>query len=162
MAETIYNDTFEYQPHRNIRRTPSVCHLQVARRGDDSLIIATELADNPGMSITNSSERLASLVVQQFGLNPAHMTFIEHYNEESYYGQSLRRDPDHYSEVSYTWEGNEAKHPQWKPLSFEAFVEVGIAFDVLLDPQDIDRPADLELAMDYDSEVRNSFLEEER
>jgi len=44
------------------------CHLQVYRDGDAAVVVATELEDNPGPSITNSYEHLATGVWQRLGL----------------------------------------------------------------------------------------------
>jgi hypothetical protein len=60
------------------------CHLQVYRDGDIAVVVATELEDNPGASITNSFEYLATGVWQKLGVTFEQTTWIEHYCSESY------------------------------------------------------------------------------
>lgn len=123
--ETLYNAEFTYQPHIYPKgRNVTICHLEVLKQGDTALVVATELHSNPGMSITNSSEKLATEVVNHFKLDPAKTTFVEHYNDEISYGSSVwyrRNNPDHYSTVTYTWENGVAKRPQWTSITEGAF-----------------------------------------
>lgn len=118
--EHLFNGNFEYAPHTMRSRNHSVCHLEVLKQGEAALVIATELSDNPGMSITNSSEQLATAVVNKFKLNPEKMVLIERYNDEISYGVSTglalphNRDTKHdnYSRATYTW-GYEVYHETW-------------------------------------------------
>lgn len=137
-AKTIYHGTFEYQPHQNTLRNPTICNLEVLRHNSTSLVIATELASNPGMSITNSSERLAMAVVERLSLDPATMTMVEHYGDVSYNGTTAvplwgKHDIDHYSIVTYTWHQDRiaehfilhrASKPQWQPMTAGELVQL--------------------------------------
>lgn len=58
-----------------------------------------------GTSVTNMSENIASKVVNEFNLDPSMCKFYERYPHE---------DPV-FDEISYTWLGNYAKYPSWKP-----------------------------------------------
>jgi hypothetical protein len=51
------------------------------------VVIATELPDNPGMSITNAAERIAGEVIS-FHRLPAPLVWIEHYEDGA---RGLRR-----------------------------------------------------------------------
>ncbi|HMA33485.1 MAG TPA: hypothetical protein VKY74_03310 [Chloroflexia bacterium] len=56
----------------------SRCHLRVYRAGPRVVVIATEIEDNAGTSVTNVAERLAYDIWQRAG-RPAEFAWIEHY-----------------------------------------------------------------------------------
>jgi hypothetical protein len=128
----LWNDPFSYNPHRFPEgRNESTCHLFVIKDAEKALVIATELKENPGMSVTNSSEALATLCAAQFTLDPERTTFIEHYNAERSYGAKRLAVPikgnsaDNYSVVTYTWARKglvkTASYAQWKYLTEEEY-----------------------------------------
>jgi hypothetical protein len=74
---------FEY---RGFHGFPSLCELELIPLADGRLVaIATERSDNPGTSVTNAAELLASQVCDQFRIDPDPLVWIEHYG----YGTSL-------------------------------------------------------------------------
>jgi hypothetical protein len=60
---------------------PAECRLRIFRPGPDRpvVVVASEVPDNPGTSITNRVEVLAGLVAREFGIDPAGMLWVEHY-----------------------------------------------------------------------------------
>ena len=52
------------------------CHLRLC---PESLVIASELPDNPGTSVTNMAEHLATMVCVRFGIDPAALRWVERY-----------------------------------------------------------------------------------
>lgn len=59
-------------------RTDAWCELRILEGTDGGAVaIATELADNPGMSITNAAEDLWDQVAAEHADTP--LTFVEHY-----------------------------------------------------------------------------------
>jgi hypothetical protein len=95
------------------------CHLQILQDKTTTIVIATELATNPGMSITNAAEVLASKVVRQFHLDPKTTRFIEHYGQESYDHEEGRKRADTFDEITFSWNGTVATEPKWKPIKAE-------------------------------------------
>jgi len=56
------------------------CDIEVHGRSDGKYVfIATEVADNPGTSITNYAERLATAMRKQYDLKPEDVIGIERY-----------------------------------------------------------------------------------
>lgn len=97
------------------------------------MVICTELTDNPGMSITNSAERIAGEVISAHKL-PVPLVWIEHYEDGT---RGTSEDPHTFDLLvfeSYEVEdlghyaGEERKRigaPSWKALdraSVEALV----------------------------------------
>ncbi len=98
----LFNDIFEYkgrttvyEPYETLRTRPdqetdmdifpvgtltftSHCHLHILRNDQETLVIATEVSTNPGTSITNATEIIATDVVKRWQLDPRKTRFIEH------------------------------------------------------------------------------------
>jgi hypothetical protein len=89
------------------------CHLQVYRDGDIAVVVATELEDNPGSSITNSFEYLATGVWQKLGLTFEQTTWIEHYCSESY-GFPIE---ELINWVKLEWRDSRLVSPEWRSAS---------------------------------------------
>jgi len=96
-------------------RQPATCHLRVLRRETHTVVIATEIPDNPGASVTNAASDLATKAVRDFSLNPRRTQFIEHYTPDSY-GERNPHDPETYDEVTFTWADTTATNPTWRRL----------------------------------------------
>ena len=79
-------------------------------------IIMTERDDNPGPSVTNASEYIATRVMKDMKFNPGLCSFVEHYDRTD------RRDciPT-WDKVSYKWVNTEkgwnASSPSWSPIA---------------------------------------------
>ncbi len=126
----LASDYIHKTPHRGRCRVR--IYLPEEER-DTPVVICTELADNPGMSITNSAERIAAEVISAHSL-PAPLVWIEHYEDGA---RGTPEDPASFDLVlfdSYEIEdlgryaGEEHKRigaPSWKALdraSVEALV----------------------------------------
>jgi hypothetical protein len=60
----------------------SVCDIEVNRRNDGKYVfVVTEPPNNPGTSMTNYGEHLATAVRRQHGLKPGDLIWIEHHLE---------------------------------------------------------------------------------
>ena len=66
------------------------CHLVVV----DNLVIATELPDNPGMSITNCAEHLAGLVCNAYNIRRNRLIWLEHYDGRVHEWETVQFDLD--------------------------------------------------------------------
>ncbi len=67
-------------PYAGYFARPAHCRLRVYTHPDrPTVIIATEVPTNPGTSITNRVEHLATLVIRASGIDPEGCIWIEHY-----------------------------------------------------------------------------------
>lgn len=83
----------------------SHCQVNIWKNGDLALVEFMELDDNPGMSVTNASEHLATIIAATYKLNPTKTRFFERYPGES---------PAMVDEIKYTWKDKKTAHsPQW-------------------------------------------------
>jgi hypothetical protein len=92
---------------------------------DRVVVIATELIDNPGMSVTNAVEALATQACEQFDLNPRSVVWIE------FYGYPANEDPlaaRPYDRVRFASVNSRGPlgHPSWSPMTDDAWRELGL------------------------------------
>jgi hypothetical protein len=90
---------------------PAHCHLRVYVHPDrPTVVIASELASNPGTSITNRAEHLATLVCHTARIDPDTMVWIEHYPTDW--------RPERFSLVEFARDrGGRLAHPRWTHVS---------------------------------------------
>src|SRR5207247_791555 len=67
--------------YRGLHGCPSYCWLRISTAPGQTVVLATELEDNPGTSITTIAHRLATEVARTFGLPLDTLRWIEHYPE---------------------------------------------------------------------------------
>ena len=118
MIDTLYN-------YKGFSGCDSKCWIRIFSKDLAYIVIATELPDNPGTSITNTAAALATSVAIEFDIEPERLVWIEHY--------PARPDADHdetYDLVTFTWDGLRFSEPQWKHLGKEkAELIAGIQLD---------------------------------
>jgi hypothetical protein len=69
--------------YRDVHRRKGECRIEALALPDGRVaVIATELPDNPGMSITNAAEHAATAVCKHLGIDPQRLAWIEHYPQE--------------------------------------------------------------------------------
>ena len=95
-----------------------ICDLEIIK----NLVIASEMPENEGTSVTNFAEQLATLVCQEFEIEPKHLIWIEHYPERD--GVS-RKYAESYDLVSFNLNGDGVfSNPRWtgiSPIVVDAF-----------------------------------------
>ena len=99
-----------------------VCHVH--RRGVADgrvLVICEQLPDNPGMSITNCVETLASQVCHMFSIEPERLVWVEHY------GPAL--GITEFTRVTFGVEesGGVFGQPTWRTMKKADWKELGIS-----------------------------------
>jgi hypothetical protein len=98
----------------------SSCDIEVHPRGDGKFVfVATELPDNPGTSVTNFAEHLATAMRKRYGLKPGDVVWIEHYPEAK-----DRRKEDFDLVRFLAMEGNSFRTPVWTRISEQAVDEL--------------------------------------
>jgi hypothetical protein len=91
------------------------CRLRIYNRRGNHLVVLTEVANNPGQSITAASEVIATGLVKRYRLNPATTRWIEHWPADTRDEQSEAS----YAAVKYDWQEGVATSPHWQALSLE-------------------------------------------
>lgn len=106
----VFDTIFEYQGSWG---RPARCRLRLYRLANGMTVaIASELPDNPGVSITNFAAELATGVRRQFIEPGQGLLWVEHYPR-----QESGLDRETYDRVLLRWDGRAYRDPQWKPWS---------------------------------------------
>lgn len=93
------------------------CRLDILAGADNrTIVVLTELADNPGSSITNAAAFLTGAVRWQFKL-PESAIYIEHYGPMSY---GFGFNDDIYSQIITMWDAADRNYAEgWEYLDHE-------------------------------------------
>ena len=81
-----------------------------------TVVVVTELDDNPGMSVTNAAEHLASQLCAQKGISPHGLVWIEHYPEKTDGRRTIRESWD-YAVFRWDWTRGAFDRPVWLPAT---------------------------------------------
>ena len=117
---------------RGSRGCPSSCWLRLYQAPDRTVVIATEVDDNPGPSMTNMAEHLATEVTWTFGLSLDALVWIEHYPARRVVGGRPRLAAS-FDLVTFTCTPQGLRAPQWQRIS-QAEVEALIGQPLALQP----------------------------
>lgn len=86
---------FDYRVKSN--SMPAKCGIQIFHpHPEQTVVICSELEDNPGMSICNGFQDLITQVVQAYNLNLHELIWIEHWQ-----GCPALMEPEHYALVEF-------------------------------------------------------------
>lgn len=115
-------EDFEFRPAGHVR--PSKCQVTLVRNLPDpqvgkTLAIFSELHLPLSKSVTNGAEWIATTLVQQEGLDPGQVIFVEHYPDR---GESDRPAGGTFDFITFDWETTDrtvqvlqAVNPRWQP-----------------------------------------------
>jgi len=79
-------DLDDFLDYHDFNKTLARCRLRSYQSPAGLVVVLTELADNPGASITNSLEAVLKAVCQRFSITEDDAIILEHYCDESYEG----------------------------------------------------------------------------
>ena len=128
--EVISRLVLDHFKYGGFHGCPSFCRLELIPLPDGrTVVIATELADNPGTSITNAAEILASFVCDQFRINPDRLVWIEHYGYGNATCPERSFDLVIFSRTySVKWSGSiHFKEPRWQQMVERDWNMLGLA-----------------------------------
>lgn len=98
-------------------RPTLLAHIRIFDRGELApVVVLTEIAENPGASVTNAAEVIATELRSRHPLlRTTNPIWVEHYNGESY-ALGLHA-PDRFGTLSFQWLRDRYRAPQWRPLA---------------------------------------------
>jgi hypothetical protein len=147
MPMSVKIPRFEF---RGLHGRMAACGLEKIDLADGRVvIIATELHDNPGVSITNFAEELAAIVCRQFEIDPKKLVWIEHYPPalcpickglgidqrfdrtcHGCRGTGHRKEPDRFDRVMFALDPfgllKAIGEPEWRPMAEADWKELGL------------------------------------
>ena len=91
----------------------SHCNIKIFRSTKDRfvMVMATELPDNTGTSITHMAEPLATEVCRQYNISPHKLIWIEHYPRRRWGNESFDR-----VYFDFDWDGGRFVKADWHRL----------------------------------------------
>ncbi len=111
--QQIADENFDYL---GLHSFPSQCRLRVFEGpGLPLVVIATERADNPGTSVTNAAEVLATQVYQWLEYPARGIVFIEHYEKDGEENYAQER----FALVSFAEFDGQFISPEWRHITKE-------------------------------------------
>jgi hypothetical protein len=124
--------TFRFD-YAGLHGRPARCGLEIIELPDGrTVVIATEFSDNPGVSVTNFAEELATLVCKMFNIDPTILVWIEHYHADPCQvcnGRGTRREAASYDRVTFKMRQVRGewllKEPTWRPVCQRDWKELG-------------------------------------
>ena len=113
MIDTIFNYA---TGHRLSDLSGQSVNLQASARCrvrvNNNVVVATELLDNPGMSLTNAAASVAMQVCQYYEIPPEQLVWVEHYPEETGHEET-------FDLVHFSFDLGKLSAPRWKRISKE-------------------------------------------
>ena len=110
-------------PHQPEQRDQEFSEAKVAVRTQQQqhpyVVIATELEDNPGTSVTNAAERLATAIWHLLERPLNGMIWVEHYTDRAFIGgrPTFKERFDIVEFEADSWQG--LKKPKWRSSTKE-------------------------------------------
>ena len=122
----IYDDIYHWKGFGGkLRLARGSCRLLIFdQRGEKSkdlllmrptIVIVSDVPGNK-MSIRSCAGHIATMVTTEFAINPHRMMWIEYYPEQKYGRKEDRTIPEKYDAVEFSWKGDKAIEPKWRPL----------------------------------------------
>ncbi len=100
----MIDEIFHYKVKAN--SFPAKCRVRI----NSNTVVATELLNNQGMSITNAFEEVAMLVCQFYKIPIAQLVWLEHYPQRADINET-------FDTVEFQTVHNCPANPIWKPIS---------------------------------------------
>ena len=105
--------------YNGFRGCDSWCDIEVQRRNDGKYVfVATEVPDNPGTSVTDFAEQLATAMRRQRGLKPEDVIWIDHDPE------AKDRRKESFDLVRFAVLGDTFRTPVWTRITEQAVDEL--------------------------------------
>src|SRR5438093_3950067 len=93
------------------------CRYRVYRPEPETVVVvAIELADNPGVNITNWVEYLATDFRREYLRQGEALIWIEHYQERASRYDRTEFVKESFERVLMRWNGTSYEEPEWRPF----------------------------------------------
>ena len=122
----IFDDIFSWEGFGGkLKLASGKCRLRIfdMNKGDQKeiahlkpmVVVVSDVPDGK-MSVRSCSSHIATVVVQQFDIEPHRMQFIEYYPRKLYGEGNRKVIPETFEAVEFTWVDKMALHTKLKPL----------------------------------------------
>ena len=122
----IHDDIFVWEGFGGkLRLGSGKCRLRIYRFESNSpdglaymrpyMVLASDVPASR-MSVKSCVSHVATSVAKTFDIKPNRMVFVEFYPRATYGQKGEKVIPERFEAVDFTWIGDKAMHPQWRPL----------------------------------------------
>ena len=80
-----------------------------------TIVVLEDVEDGP-ISVRSFVGHVATSVSRDFNIEPARMLLVEYYPAVTYGENQSRTIQEKYESVEFTWHGDKAIEPRWRPL----------------------------------------------
>lgn len=122
----IHDDIFEWDGWGGkLRLASGQCRLRIYDLKKDTqkklailrpVIVVVSDLEKGNMSVRSCAGNIATLVTQQFDIDPNRMMWIEYYPASEYGLENVHVIPERYEVVEFVWHESRAIKPRWRPL----------------------------------------------
>ena len=105
----------------------SCCGLEIIEKENGMVyVIMTELGDNPGTSVTNAVENIATKVYNEYlhHVSIENIFWIEHYNKASYRCPENGKETFDHVTLKWSFDLKRFISPDWRPCSKKILSEI--------------------------------------
>ena len=110
----LFVDTIHHYQNPALQTDDGFCRLRIYAADAATVVVISELAENPGVSVTNAAAALATEIARIYDLETVTTFWVEHYGAFSY---TASGGDETFDLVTFTWRNRTASNVQWKRLT---------------------------------------------
>ena len=117
----LFVDILHHYQTSAVRVDGGFCRVRIYGANPYTIIVLSELAENPGVSVTNAAAAIATEIARTYMIDLDTTIWIEHYGAFSYKGGDL---DETFDRITFTWRNRTASNAEWKRLTADELHEL--------------------------------------
>ena len=110
----LFIDTIHHYQNPALQTGDASCWLRIYSTDGGIVVVLSELAENPGVSVTNAAAALATEIARIYDLETVTTFWVEHYGAFSY---TASGGDETFDLVTFTWRNRTASNSEWQRLN---------------------------------------------
>ena len=117
----LFVDILHHYQKPAVRVDGGFCRVRIYGANPYTIIVLSELAENPGVSVTNAAAAIATEIARNYMIDLDTTIWIEHYGAFSYKGGDC---DETFDRITFTWRNRTASNAEWKRLTADELHEL--------------------------------------
>ena len=117
----LFVDMIHHYQTPAVRVDGGFCRVRIYGANPYTIIVLSELAENPGVSVTNAAAAIATEIARNYMIDLDTTIWIEHYGAFSYKGGDC---DETFDRITFTWRNRTASNAEWKRLTADELHEL--------------------------------------
>jgi hypothetical protein len=117
----LFVDILHHYQMPAVRVDGGFCRVRIYGANPYTIIVLSELAENPGVSVTNAAAAIATEIARIYMIDLDTTIWIEHYGAFSYKGGDC---DETFDRITFTWRNRTASNAEWKRLTADELHEL--------------------------------------